>query len=332
MSPLMKALRSKYRTPQEVLRALSMDESLIDPQVGADVVVGDSHLKEKRMKSKPLSRRATLAKGALLGLTKPMLAADSKLNLDALLADVTDANWKQKKPALIHAIRPKLAADADVGALVQLLDAIDDDGEEGGMPDKMADKIDGAQAADDLEDGDGADPCEEILSMLRGKLSDEDLAAVEAKMREAMPKAAGAADEPAMPKAGMPPMGAMKPMEKPDDKMGGAMDAATVQTMIQKATAEARKQLIDAAAARETVRPYVGQVSVALDSAEAVFKAALDMLGVKVEAGVHPSAYRHILEAQPKQGSLPRARVAMDSTPSADFATRFPGLAAIKQL
>lgn len=100
------------------------------------------------------------------------------------------------------------------------------------------------------------------------------------------------------------------------------MDAVNklVAAAIEKQKAEAR----DAAEAREAVRPFVGSVAVALDSGEAIYRAALTMLGVKHE-GVHPSALRAVLDAQQKQGT--RTPIAQDAAPNGEFLTRFPELA-----
>ncbi len=72
------------------------------------------------------------------------------------------------------------------------------------------------------------------------------------------------------------------------------------------------------------------RLALAQDSAEGVYRAALDMLGVNV-AAIHPSAYRAILEAQPKPG-MQRSRVAMDSVAMKSFAERYPHAASVKQL
>lgn len=281
-------------------------------RAGADVVVGDSQLKEETSMSKPLSRRATLAKGALMGV----LAADGAIDLDAILHGVTEKNWQQKKPAIIAAIKPKLAQDADIGSVVDLLNKLDTDG---GAP--------GAQPNDDIDATD-ADPVEDVLALLRGKISDEDLAAVAAKVQALVGGAAPPATDIEPPTPPATPLDD-DPNKKDDTPPPPAMDAAGVNKAVAAAVARAQAAARAAAEAREIVRPYVGQVAVALDTGEAVFKAALELLGVNT-AGVHPSAYRAILEAQPKPGSGTRQRLAADAAPAADFATRFPALAAVK--
>lgn len=300
-------------------------------RAGPDVIVGDEKpkLKEDTHMKQPLSRRATLAKGALLGLVKPILAADSKLDLNVLLAGVTAKNWHDKKPGLLAAIRPKLAADASMEGIVQLLDAIEQDDPSDPNSDPMK---------DDMLDATDADPLDAILNMLRGKLSDPDLAAVEAQLRTIM--APAATDPPAAldappptpgappPPAGTPPTPPTPPQPKP------AMDSAAVTKLVATAVAAAevasRQRSKDAAEAREVVRPYMGAVSMALDSADAIYKAALDSLGIKVE-GVHPSAYRPILEQVPKPGQQRQAVLAQDSGDDIAALNKIiPGLADMK--
>ena len=131
--------------------------------------------------SKALGKKATAVKGVLLAALKPQIAADKMPDFDKVLAGVTRKNWFDRKGAIVAAIKPSLAADADIEDLVQLLNSLDD-GE--------VDMDDGAVDADD--------PAEEVLAMLRGKISDEDLAAIEEKIRAMKPAAAevAAADEP----------------------------------------------------------------------------------------------------------------------------------------
>lgn len=78
--------------------------------------------------------------------------------------------------------------------------------------------------------------------------------------------------------------------------------------------------------AREEVSPLVGKV--ALDSAEAVYKFALDQAKVDVE-GVHPSAYRALVKMTAAQKATPVARIGMDSAGLAavvEVAKKFPNI------
>lgn len=99
-----------------------------------------------------------------------------------------------------------------------------------------------------------------------------------------------------------------------------AMDAALRETEERTIT-----RLRSIADAEKFVRPWVGELDIlAQDSASAVYKLALDSLGVNT-SGMHPDAYRAVLEAQPKPGDRQaQPRQAFDKAGSADFATRYP--------
>jgi len=228
--------------------------------------------------SKALGKKATAVKGVLLAALKPQIAADKMPDFDKVLAGVTRKNWFDRKGAIVAAIKPSLAADADIEDLVQLLNSLDDG------------EVDAAEDADD--------PAEEVLAMLRGKISDEDLAAIEEKIRAMKPAAAevAAADEPpefeGKPEVGAGPAEVKKAMDS-------AVNAAVARV---NGIHEARK----------AVFPYVGELSLACDSAADVYRAALTNLGVSVK-GVHDSAFPAILAAQPKPGEVRAVKIAKDS-------------------
>lgn len=241
-------------------------------RAGPDVVVADGSitLNGENQMSKSLSKKATLVKGVLQAVLKTKLAADKMPDFDTILADVTKKNWLDKKASIAAA----LAADADVA---DLLDSLDD------------------KAPSDAED---ADPVEELLEMVRGKLSDEDIAAFEEKLRAALPAAVAADEPPAF--EGKPEVGA-GPAEKKDGMVSKpAMDSAI------KAGVDAAVARVEAThAARKAVAPYVGELAIACDSAEAVYRHALTNMGVDVK-GVHASAFPAILAAQPLPGAATR--------------------------
>lgn len=84
-----------------------------------------------------------------------------------------------------------------------------------------------------------------------------------------------------------------------------AMDAA-----IKQAENKAVQRVTQLFEAREMVKPLVGVV--AMDSAEAVFKHALDKSGVDTK-GVHSSAYKSMVGLVIKQKAQPQAKTAMDA-------------------
>ena len=293
-------------------------------RAGPTVVVGDHlPLELQPMKKHAPSRMALIARGALLALA-PKLASDSKLDLSGLSLGVTAANWVERKPAILAAVTPALANDADVGTLHKLLDGLDGEAKPDGAG---ADPVAAAPGAEKLDDKDtdaaldatDADPCADLLAMLTGKLSPEDLAAFEQKLRAALTPEAASDDDGTT--DGIPP----KPEVKDDPMTPTAMDAA-----LKKLKADIHTEARDIAEAQRIARPYVGEL-VAMDSAEAVYKAALDELSVDTK-GVHPSAYAAILKAQPLPTAETRltAKVAMDGKNTA--AAKFPNISRIQKI
>jgi hypothetical protein len=81
--------------------------------------------------------------------------------------------------------------------------------------------------------------------------------------------------------------------------------------------------------AERLVRPYVGELSMGMDSAEDVFRYALGKLGVKHEAVKDVAALPILLQAQPIPGSNRpstafRPKVAQDAAGSDAFSKMFP--------
>lgn len=124
--------------------------------------------------------------------------------------------------------------------------------------------------------------------------------------------------------------GKKKPAEDEDDEekpTKAAMDAA-IKVAEDRATLNATKRIEALFQAREDVKPLVGKV--ALDSAEAVYKFALDQKGVETK-GVHSSAYGSMVQMLLKQGEVPKSKPAMDASIIKDAQTKFPNLSRIKQ-
>ncbi|MGF6604589.1 histone H3/H4 [Paraburkholderia sp. GAS448] len=338
-----------------------------DVAVG-DSMPGDSALESQTMSSTPLSpklsRQATLVRGVLLGHLKPKLAADAQpvltTALNPILAGLTRANWPASKASIIAALKPRLATDADIESLVSLLDSLD--GEDTDDDDVALDNPQQLDAANGVDAG----PIDAILEALRGKLNPDDLAEIEAKLKSL--KLAGDEDDDTAQDTPPPTPGTPTPpatsngangatvVRKDDDNNNNvsrpAMDAALrgamqqvrkeARTAMDAAMKEAVRQAakdaetaaihrMRAVASAETfVMPWVGRLALAQDSAEGVYRAALETLGVNV-SGIHPSAFRAILEAQPKPG-MRRERIAMDSVALKSFAERYPHAASVKQL
>jgi 8-oxo-dGTP pyrophosphatase MutT (NUDIX family) len=309
-------------------------------RAGADVMVGDekpttgnagaraifggnlSH-QEFSMAKILLSRKAAMTQGALLAYLSPKLAQDAKVDLSPVLSGVNSKNFKAKKASIVDglkkAIDGKLAQDADIDDVVQLIDALADAPvEEGADEDTPAGqplKIDtdpDAAATDD-------DPTGAVKSFLAGKLDDADMAKV-AELLSAMSTPAASDEDP-------------DDKDKDEDSVSKtAMDAA-----IRAAVTAAEKRVVRQQAAirdaEKFVRPWVGELAMAHDSAEAVLRTALTTLGVDV-ANVHPDALKPILEAQPVPGAAPRRKesaFAQDAKSVDEYNKRFPDANRLKR-
>lgn len=315
-----------------------------------------------KAKPRYLTRKAVLTAGALLAYLRPRMAADAALDLPITLATVTSANWKERKPKIIEALNEAvktkkliLAKDADIGGLTKLLDALDDEVPvESPMVDDAADlPVEGAKPVDRTMVEDGA--VEEICALIRGKVDDATYAAVEEKLN-AMEDGGGESDADLDADAGTgedeetaeerkrreaggamddPPDFPGKPVPPDRKAMDAAIKRATRGLVGQQAMDAALKvatklaedstikRLRAVADAEKAVRPYVGELAIACDTAEGVYKAALEALGVDL-TDVHPSAYRSILTAQPHVSAQQPRRVAADAaTQSEEFVKRY---------
>lgn len=273
-----------------------------------------------------LSRKASVAKGAILAFLRPKLAADAKIDLNGLLIGVTNANFKDKKAGIVSGLKDKtkgkLATDASIDDVVTLLDAME------GVEEMEGEPMDGKTM--DAEGG-----ASKLMEFLKGKLSDEDCA-------EAMKMMAGdeeddeeekkKRDEEAKKKAAEDAEEDEKDKDK-DKVTKGAMDEA-IANAVKAATASAVKTQQAIREAERAVRPYVGELAIAFDSAEQVYRTALETLGVDVK-DVHASALPTILGLQPKPGEQTRKverAVAMDAASAKTFNEMFPGADRIRTL
>lgn len=335
MTKLGDALRRRFRTPEDALRVLGLDTSLIDDGEGS-AANGDNT--ETTMTVVKLSPKAAVARGALFSFLRPRLAQDAKIELNPILAGVTAKNFGEKRPAITAAVsaavKGKLAKDADIEDLAQLLDALDKDGE--AVDAEMV--TDPNAAVPPVEKKEGEDSPDmlakikeflkghvapEILDQLDGLAADEDDEDDEKKKENPFAAAADEDDDDKTPKPG----GAM-------DKK--AMDAALAAERKKTAMAvdEAVKKSIETQkairAAERVVRPLVGEL--ALDSAETaddVYRLALVAKGVKTD-GVPAGGFGAMLDALSKTGVWNRP-MAQDAAPSdlSDYEKRFPNAARI---
>lgn len=282
-------------------------------RAGPDVVVGDSNtLKPSENPKMKFSKTAIAVAAGLRVYLRPKLAQDAALgDLGPLVKGLTAKNFASERPRLVRAVegrfKGKLAQDADLSDLVEVIDAFSD-------------------PADPIVAGDEEDPetppvaeDDDLMAKMRDMISAK-LGAEEAeRIMQAIGEPSGAEDSPP-PFAGKPD----EPVSKP------AMDAA-----LAKATKEGENAAVARMAAIRTAeqecRPIIGDI-IAQDSAEAVYKMALDAKGIDL-TDTPPTAYRALVKLALTQDQTPKTpRVAMDSAAHKSFADRYPAASHVKVL
>jgi hypothetical protein len=329
MSDLINALRKKYRTPQDALQALGLDKGLLKM---SDIGDSKPSFMENQMSKKALSTTAAMVKGAVMAHLGSKLAKDAMPDLNKLLSGVRFATFAKMKPNLAKGI-VALAKDANLESVIELLDALEGDPGDNteGVDEKDPDEDVQSKSAKKAAIAEGEDDGEEAMD-------DGGIAEVLASLKALIAKLEGGVDaevkgeetedEPPQSEGGVeadPKAGGNK-KEIPGAK---AMDKKNVMLMVKQACDAAAKlaedktitRLRSIAEAEEVVRPYVGKLT-AMDSAEAVYKAALGILKVDV-AGVPGAALKHILLAQPVPGAR-QPRIAQDTATVTSITDYFP--------
>lgn len=286
--------------------------ALVDSgRAGPDVVVGDRKPEPLHMLK---TRRALMLHGAMTALIAPKLAMDAKLDLTSAFATVTNKGRGKDGKAIAQRVvklaKPKLAQDEglDVEDVVKIINAVDGTAAAA----EPAPVEDEEPYDDDGMVNDGDDALAKVMAFLEGKLSDEDMAALGELVGSAGSDNDADDDGVVEDEEPAPPPGGAAPKDTP------AMDAAAIRKHAVREVAAIRE-------AERAVAPFVGEVTVAMDSAADVYKLALDHAGVDLK-GVHPSAYRSLVALLPKPGSdAPKPVMATDrKNAEADFASRFP--------
>lgn len=272
---------------------------VVKGRAGPDVYAADQHL------SKPLepsNMKTSEMRGALKAFLTPKLAKDQKLgDLRPLLSQVNKLNFSPKEFAKTVKERfdSKLAKDTaiEMDEVIQLIAAVqnqdvlegeDYDNDGVTMDDEDMPAVEPEATSDDMSD-------EQIIELLSGKVSPAKLTAIRACLN---PTAQDEKDEKEKPS-----------MNKEATKT--AMDAA-IKLEANKVRAEVLKEQKDIREAEKLVHPFVGEV-VAMDSAEAIYRFALEAQGVDL-TGVHASAFKPILKTlQHPNAARATPRVANDS-------------------
>ena len=293
--------------------------------------------------ARKITKLGHAVKGALGVYLAPRLAADGALNpgeLTALLKSIPQGPFNTQVPLISDAVKKtfkgRLAADADVEDLADLLEALggepdeDDEGEEGledGSPKGAKD--------DDGEEGIASDdgPGEKLMEMLgQYNIPASDLETINQLITQlSQPEAEDAflpkGKKPAIGKPAVSAAPANAAPMKEVPSMKPAMDRKTVDEIVNAAVLADRKNtqahlasLYDAAS---QVKPFVGEINVlAFDSADAIYKLALDAHSIETK-GVHPSAYRQLLQliGAGRQTSAPT--LAADTAAVQDFEKQY---------
>ena len=117
--------------------------------------------------------------------------------------------------------------------------------------------------------------------------------------------------------------------DKKDDKVSKtAMDSA-IRLAADSATKRAAENFRKVREAEQAVRPLIGDV-VAMDSADDVYRTALEQAGVDIE-GVHPSAFPKMVKMAIEQQNNKRPVIAQDSASFGDFEKAFPTAGKLKR-
>lgn len=295
-------------------------------RAGSDVVVGDS---KEQLLMKSLTVHGVLAASLIGRMILPRLAQDAKLSVSQACLGLDAKNYATVRPKIIEAVKasitgklkPQFAMDTTIGDVNNLLDKLEGGAEKLEKPDTADEMMTEANSAVPMvEEAVDADPVAKIKEFLA---SAGVPAEVIAKIDEIAGGAiAGAKDNP--PEFAGKPKNPAQDEDKEDDEeekvSPKAMDAA-----IKAAVEDANKKQRALRDAERAVRPYIGDVHLACDSADDVYRAAFKTLGVDVK-DVHPSAYPTILGLQKKLTEKRRGEpvVALDAATAKGFHDRHP--------
>lgn len=284
------------------------------------------------MKTK-IALDAALLAGSLGTYLPPRLVSGHGIDITTLVRDAIRDNWRDTKAAVHSAVlvatRGKLATDATVDDLVEVLASLDNTSGESVVRDMDLGEEDKKEEEEEPKKSatDESDLAEKVRALLSGKISDEDLAAVIALITPAAAAMVGEEAE---------EMAKTKEMAKnePEDTVSRAAMDAAIRAAVTKVGAEQQLRAGQIIAALARVRPLVGELSstntgAAFDSADAVYRTALNLLSIPID-GVHPSAFPHLLDMYRR--TTPR-QIATDHAPRSSSAAattlleKYPGLA-----
>lgn len=226
------------------------------------------------------------------------LVEKGRAGSDVLVADSLPPELKQMARAknILDALKPFLAADADLKEVEEK------------VKDKL-DEEDEKREEDDLKKKAEREK-EEAEKLKKETADDED-------------------DEDSDDKKKKPAEDEDDEDDKKDDKVSKtAMDSA-IRLAADSATKRAAENFRKVREAEQTVRPLIGDV-VAMDSADDVYRTALEQSGVDIE-GVHPSAFPKMVKMAIEQQNNKRPVIAQDSASNSEFEKAFPTAGKLKR-
>lgn len=317
-------------------------------RAGSDVAL-DEALKPTNQESTKMaikSLKASIAYGAVRAhLSTIALAQDAALPaLQPLFAAVKPGKFNKAARATIAAgiqkgLKGKLAQDADLAGVVdgvqKLMSAVEGDktvkDAEIGEEVEPADMSDPSSGAADPEGGAEDGGLEAIAAYLKEKGVPDDVIAGMPGMGEA-----GATDGPtddmkARLAAGAKDKDTIETEDGPDGKKEDVFDKGAMDAAIEKAKRETMQTMREVSAALAHVKPRVGEINLAMDSAAAVYHKAFEMIGNKdakkiADAGALKSMWDMIGTAK----SAPA--LAQDSAEGVkSFAERFPNASKVRK-
>jgi uncharacterized protein len=268
-------------------------------RAGPTVMVGDSALKtsisdekDEPMKITKPSMTALLARGAFAVAVLPKLAVDHKLDAKKLFNGITAKNLDAKLPGILGTIKTKLATDADFDAIKAAFDAASEESKKMDAEDEDPDM---EPAMDEDDEAEKAKKAKEAKAAMDAEEDEKEMAMIAKKKEEK------AAMDAAI-------------------KLGIDSAAKAIREAVTTAAREVRR-------AEALVRPVVGELSIACDSAPEVFKAALDSMKIDTK-GIPEVAFEHIFAAHATKATQAKQPIALDSAvvaaDQASFAARFP--------
>ena len=318
------ALRAKFRTPREAIKALGLDERLLEvPRMALD-----SGPRPNRLQYLLVTRAARIF--------NPQLATDAQVDYGALFKGVNSRNLPGRRTTILkdaaRMLRGKtITEDASLESLAHLLDMFEHVKEPKSLDESVSEPQHNAMAAaaggqsnlgipkevgEEFMKKDDEDEDEEDAHDEDEEDRDEEDEAPENAL-DVEPEEEDPEGEGEDPEEREEAHDEDEEHEDEDEQVTkGAMDEA-IHMAVESAVMAERKRGQAASRAREFVRPYVGELPMGLDSAEEILRSAALALNIDGAARVHPSALKTLIQVCGRpagaHASESAARLAHDS-------------------